>query len=74
MATAVTKLNNLLQKKGRSSGLSWIDSHTGPANALQWTVSCKLDGQQIGVGTAPTKGEAKEAAALQAYQRLGGGA
>ncbi|KAI0720175.1 hypothetical protein C8Q72DRAFT_890708 [Fomitopsis betulina] len=71
MSSAVMRLNNYLQKTGRAMQLSWYEHSTGPANALKWTVECKLNGQVIGDATSPRKGDAKEAAAAMALRRLG---
>lgn len=72
MSSYVIKLNNYLQKNGKHALLSWADSSSGPANALEWSVSCKYDGRIYGTGVARSKGEAKEIAARQALQALGG--
>ncbi|EPT03480.1 hypothetical protein FOMPIDRAFT_87900 [Fomitopsis schrenkii] len=71
MSSAVMKLNNYLQKTGRTAQLSWLEHSDGPANALNWTVKCKLSGQVIGEAASPKKSDAKEAAAAMALRRLG---
>ncbi|KAI0931443.1 hypothetical protein AcW2_000333 [Taiwanofungus camphoratus] len=67
----IIRLNNHLQQTNQTHVLSWAESSKGPANALQWTIICKIGGQARGIGTASSKSAAKEAAALQALQSLG---
>ncbi|KAH9837305.1 uncharacterized protein C8Q71DRAFT_857614 [Rhodofomes roseus] len=71
MATAVLRLNNYLQNRGQLPNFSWEESSNGPANALNWTMKCKLNGQVLGEATSGRKGDAKEAAAAIALRRLG---
>ncbi|KAI0962304.1 hypothetical protein AcV7_001176 [Taiwanofungus camphoratus] len=71
MTSPIIRLNNHLQQTNQTHVLSWAESSKGPANALQWTIICKIGGQARGIGTASSKSAAKEAAALQALQSLG---
>ncbi|PBK82573.1 hypothetical protein ARMGADRAFT_946230, partial [Armillaria gallica] len=57
-------------KMNRLSAISWVESHSGPRSAPLWTMTCKIDGEARGTGTASQKHVAKEMAAIQALACL----
>jgi len=63
-------LNNYLQSKNQAALLTWEESSSGPAHAPQWTLTCKLNGEVVGVGTGAQKHIAKDMAAKAALQTL----
>ncbi|KAF8140654.1 hypothetical protein EV363DRAFT_1413860 [Boletus edulis] len=67
----ITALNNHLQGRNELHLLSWKQSHEGPANALVWTMECKVGGQVLGSASAGQVQTAKEQAAQSACRALG---
>ncbi|KAF9001766.1 hypothetical protein BDQ17DRAFT_1426422 [Cyathus striatus] len=71
--TAVTKLNNYLQKNQNICAVSYVETSApvGPGLNPVWTIQCKLDGKVRGEGTSTvSKTLAKNAAASQALRYL----
>ncbi|KAI0830780.1 hypothetical protein BC628DRAFT_1416288 [Trametes gibbosa] len=60
-----------LQKQGQLAALGWAESHTGAGNSVEWTVTCKVNGDAVGTAVSHQKGAAKEEAARQALVKLG---
>ncbi|EPT03479.1 hypothetical protein FOMPIDRAFT_87899 [Fomitopsis schrenkii] len=63
-------LNNYLQSTEKANLLSWDESTSGPRHEPTWTCICKIDGNEYGRGTGPTKQLARNAAASVALERL----
>ncbi|KAI0348142.1 hypothetical protein BDW22DRAFT_1350299 [Trametopsis cervina] len=61
------RLNNHFQKLGTLYTLNTVEERRGD----MWTCAYKVNGEVKGQASAPTKHDAKEAAALQALQALG---
>ncbi|KAI9567826.1 hypothetical protein HD554DRAFT_2172886 [Boletus coccyginus] len=67
----VTILYNHLQRRYEHRLLTWMTSSAGPADALVWSVECKVGHQVLGRGSASRLRDAKEKAAQFACQALG---
>ncbi|KAI9057054.1 hypothetical protein FKP32DRAFT_1681794 [Trametes sanguinea] len=73
MPRYVVELNNCeyRHKQGQCAALGWTESQTGAGNNIQWTMTCKINGEVTGTATAQQKGAAKEEAARQTLVKLG---
>ncbi|KDR83120.1 hypothetical protein GALMADRAFT_152096 [Galerina marginata CBS 339.88] len=69
-SNTVTSLNNYLHNTKKLHTLMWVESYTGPANQLTWTVHCKIEGEIKGTGKGRSISEAKQVAAGQALEAL----
>ncbi|KAF5392578.1 hypothetical protein D9757_002252 [Collybiopsis confluens] len=57
------------QTPGRSPGsLSFEEKGEGPSDKAVWTVTCKVNNVQKGIGTASNKAEARNLASKEALQ------
>ncbi|EIW64051.1 uncharacterized protein TRAVEDRAFT_41469 [Trametes versicolor FP-101664 SS1] len=68
---AVDLNNREYIKQNQLAALNWVESHTGAGNNIQWTTTCKINGEVHGTGTSSVKNTAKEEAARQALVKLG---
>ncbi|KAH9050519.1 hypothetical protein EDB84DRAFT_380481 [Lactarius hengduanensis] len=66
------RLNNYLQSIGRLSSVSYLERDNGPSAIPEkrWSITVRIDGQEIGPCTGPRKSVAREDAAEQALRRL----
>ncbi|KAH9065879.1 hypothetical protein EDB87DRAFT_901805 [Lactarius vividus] len=67
------RLNNYLQSIGRLGSVSYTERDNGPSANPEnrWTVTVKIDGQEMATCFGPRKSMTKEAAVEQALRRLG---
>ncbi|KAF9451369.1 hypothetical protein P691DRAFT_773147 [Macrolepiota fuliginosa MF-IS2] len=68
--TGQSGLNLYLQKRGRLTDLSWVDTSSGPRHEPQWTSICKIQGEPRGTGSGPKKRVARDIAANTALASL----
>jgi len=68
---ATVRLNNHLQSLQQVHSISYADVDSGQASQNRWTVTVKINGEEMGSCSAPRMAMAKEAAAQQALDRLG---
>ncbi|TCD70130.1 hypothetical protein EIP91_004859 [Steccherinum ochraceum] len=64
------QLNNLLQRSYGTSALSWEQKQLGSQHAGTWEATALIRFVPYGRGRGRTVGEAREAAAQQAYAAL----
>ena len=66
-----TRLKNLVEQDGASVLEYLLDEESGPDDHKTFFVVCKINNNTVGTGTAPTKKEAEQQAALAALQLFG---
>jgi len=57
-----------LQRVGKLTSLSWIDTTSGPPHTPTWTSICRIDGEEVARGEGTHKHLARDAAADIALQ------
>ncbi|TFK56515.1 hypothetical protein OE88DRAFT_1730002 [Heliocybe sulcata] len=60
-----------LQSQHMQDALSWAESSSGPPHQAEWTVVCKISGEEKAKAVASQKGVAKEEAARNTLIALG---
>ncbi|KAF9786751.1 hypothetical protein BJ322DRAFT_1106870 [Thelephora terrestris] len=65
MDSPLDQLNNYLQKAKLTASASWADKQSGLKHEAVWTSTFKLNGVEMGTGTAKTKRLARTLAARE---------
>jgi ribonuclease-3 len=65
-----TELQEALAREGRAVKYEIVETH-GPPHERRFTCAARVDGEQLGIGSGPSKKAAEQEAAKQALAALG---